>query len=306
MKDRILLSFTLLFMLVLTSCAQQTPSTQFIPSPSPSITPTEILLENDTSIELVEKFGAGWASQDPDLLLPLYSKDVEALDAGSFGITYHYSTVAFALSLLEKGEFYFDMTSYFVTNDGRYAALIGNWFELHNGEYTFVPALSLLGIDDGQVVWEYDYYAGENNENYPIQEIPLTASEVRISEEKIAQIEDILSNWVLANNEQDLESIATFYADDSSSVAMCIPEWIVQTKNQMSNNLGEQFADETLSMTLGDTFVSANGQYAAVQGVLEIVDVKPQPFVMLIEIEDGKIIKQNIYLNHKLYCEKFK
>jgi ketosteroid isomerase-like protein len=39
--------------------------------------------------------------------------------------------------------------------------------------------------------------------------------------------------------------------------------------------------------------------------VLEIVDVKPQPFVMLIEIDDGKIVKQNIYLNHKLYCEKF-
>ena len=185
-------------------------------------------------------------------------------------------------------------------------ALIGNWLELHNGNYTSVPSMSLLEIDDGQVVWEYDYYAGGMSENYPMPGIPLAASEVLASEDEIAQIKDMLSSWVSANNEQDIESIETFYAENASSLIMCKPEWIVQNKSQMKINFAERFADETLTMTLVDTFVSANGQYAVVQGELEIVDKQPQPFVMLIEIEGGKIVKQYIYLNHKLYCEEFK
>ena len=86
---------------------------------------------------------------------------------------------------------------------------------------------------------------------------------------------------------------------------MADPEWVIQTKNQLLSHLGEAFADKTVTATLGDTFVSANGQYVAVQGELLIADKHPQPFIMLLEIENGKIIMQYIFLSNQLYYEFF-
>ncbi len=122
------------------------------------------------------------------------------------------------------------MTSFLVTEDGHFAALFGLWYTRHGDEYTAVPSMSLVEIENGLVVWEYDYYAAGMSEIYALPEIPLAASEVSISETEMAAIKDMLSSWVSAYNDRDVQSIASFYGEDASNFIMSKPEWIVQTK----------------------------------------------------------------------------
>ncbi len=58
-------------------------------------------------------------------------------------------------------------------------------------------------------------------------------------------------------------------------------------------------------MTLEDTFISTNGQFAVVQGLFQLGDREPRPFIMLIEIKDGKIVNQHLFIDHKLYYDQF-
>lgn len=262
------------------------------------------MIISNTAIQFMEGFCAAWASQNPDQLLPYYSKAVEAFDAEDYGTTYHYSTVNHALSTYFKnGDFYVITNSFFITDDGHYSAVIGIFFEKDGDKYNSVPAMSLLEINGSQVIWEYDYYAGCISKKYPLPEIHISASETSVSENEITNLKSKLSNWVSANNGKDLDSISSYYAENASCITMIRPDWLVQTRSQMLNNLEKKFADENFNTFLENVFISPNGQYAAVQGEYKIDDKQPQPIIMLLEIENKVIVRQYLYVKNPIYEE---
>jgi ketosteroid isomerase-like protein len=315
MKQRFfLLLVPTILCLFLIACSPERPISPSTPNASQElsvsvsstveITPT--LQQYESEIEFMKGFGNAWSSQNPDELLPYYSKDVKAFDAGSYHVTYTYTIIENVVSThVKNGDFYFELNSFFITDNGNFSAFIGTFLEKNGNGYTSIPAMSMLEILDGQVIWEYDYYAGSFSETYPLPEIPISASKHTLSEEESANIKSNLMNWKLAFNNYDLDTLSTFYSDQASCINMIAPEWVVQTKSQMLDNLDEKFSDENLSVIIEDFFVSANGQYAAVQGEVKLIDETPQPIIMLLEIKDGEIIQQYLYLDDPVYYEIF-
>jgi ketosteroid isomerase-like protein len=67
-------------------------------------------------------------------------------------------------------------------------------------------------------------------------------------------------------------------------------------------DLISKFSDEKFKSKLNRFFVSADGHFAAVQGIYDDAKTMSTPMVILIEVKDGKIIKQYDYL---VYVEIF-
>ncbi len=271
-----------------------------------TVNPTPTLPQYESAIEFMEGFVKAWSSFDPDELLPYYSKDVRAYDSGAYHVSYPYATVEnFVSSYVKNGNIIIELTSFFIADDGHFSASIGMWSEKRRNEYASVPIMSMFEIQEGQVIWEYDYYAGSMSEAYPLPEIPISASQHTLSENESAQIKTSLLNWEAAFNKKDLNTLSTFYSERASCINMIAPEWVVQTKTQMLDNLDDKFSGNNFNVLLEDFFISANGQYVAVQGEFQLVDETPQPIIMLIEIKNGEIVRQYLYLDDPIYYEIF-
>ena len=307
------LSFFMIFLilcLILSACKSElqesplTPTARKTPtvSQTQNVMPTPTLQQYESAIAFMEGFVMAWASLDPDELLPYYSEDVKAYDSSAYHVTYTYVTVKDFVSGHDKNSnMIFELTSFFIADDGRFSASTGMMSIKHRDGWASVPTMSMFEIHDGQVIWEYDYYAGSMSETYPLPEIPLSASQHTLTEDESAQIKSILMNWEAAFNNFDLETLSTFYSDQASCINMIAPEWVVQPKDQMLDNFEDKFSDDKLGMILQDFFISANGQYVAVQGEFQLIDETPQPIIMLLELKNGEIIQQYLYLDDPVY-----
>lgn len=78
------------------------------------------------------------------------------------------------------------------------------------------------------------------------------------------------------------------------------PQWRIYSKPELELELAAQFASPEFKSTLGNFFVSADGHFAAVQGVYKDQKTANIPMVILLDMENGKIVDQ---LNYMVYLE---
>ena len=77
---------------------------------------------------------------------------------------------------------------------------------------------------------------------------------------------------------------------------MIAPEWSVLTKGAFSEFVTDRFGRPTFQSTLKDFFISPDGRFAAVQGTYDDEGVSEKPMVILLELQDGKILREYDYL----------
>jgi len=113
---------------------------------------------------LAQKLAAAYNAKSAERYLALFSDDAMYVDYGM-----HIGPMKMSVLKSEVGSafadqnFSFKISSYFVSDDGRFATLQGDFTNLGiHGKPETVPALVFLEIRDGKIISEADYYDGKN------------------------------------------------------------------------------------------------------------------------------------------------
>jgi lysophospholipase L1-like esterase/ketosteroid isomerase-like protein len=246
-------------------------------------------------VDLVQAFATAWGSQDPDQVMPFYSNDIEAYDASMYGQVFDYSEVESVLTgdPYQRDRFVWEMDSFFVSDDGRFAALIGTFKDGN----TITPCMSLVEFKDNQIVWEYDYYGGALSDEFALPEIPASASQLAASKQVITETKTMLSDWEAAYNHENAQDVISYYADQASFTYITGPQWVVFTKDQLLDDLMNGFSSEHFSFQLDKFYLSSDGHFAAVQGIYADEFINESPMITLLEIENGEIVEQYVYID---------
>jgi hypothetical protein len=255
---------------------------------------------------VVEKLMTGWNTEDPDILLPLFADTRTGYDA------------MFPDAMIDKqqGEsmlktpdwwknFDLQLNTYFVSADGRFAAVVGVMSMPSQG-LDRVPVASLYSFKDGKVAWEYDYYGGAASQTEPAPDFAQATTDTGSTEATAARANATatLKQWVAAYNGRDAGTFLASYADTAKYVDLVGPEWRVMTKGGLKADVASHFPRPQFKSSLARSpastsplvdsfFVSADGRYAAAQGSYQDTGVNPaQPMLVLLKMEAGKIAAQ--------------
>jgi ketosteroid isomerase-like protein len=248
--------------------------------------------------KLIRAFAAAWDGRDADKLLAYYSEEVKSYDATAYGMWFDYALIDDVLhSYFLNGEIKVDISSFFVSDDGRYAATFGTYAEKDaSGGYDPVPYVSLIRVEQDKIVWVYDYYGGTSSEALPLQEIPASASRPASSDQAIADARSMVAGWETAYNSKDIDTFSSYYADQANYTQVVKPEWRVLAKEALLEDMTSRFSDAQFTSSVADFFISADGHYAAVQGTYDDAQVNLVPMVIILKMENGRIIEQYDYL----------
>jgi ketosteroid isomerase-like protein len=157
----------------------------------------------------------------------------------------------------------------------------------------------LLEIEEGKIIRVYDYYGGLMSETLPLQVIPDSASQAASSDQVVVDTKAMITDWEKAFNNKDQEAFLSFYADQAKYTQVIAPEWRVFTKEPLSQDVLSKFSSEKFVSMLDTFFISADGHYAAIQGTYDDAKTFETPMVILLKVENGKIIEQYDYLIYK-------
>ncbi len=288
-------SFTLVSLCaaLLAACA---PAPTIAPTPLSS-TPTFDAGPLLATAALMEDWQAAFQTWDAEKIVSFYSPEAIEYDA-TFDLGYYmnYSAIAgFYRSEGFKTSFEFAEPVFFVSNDGRFAAVYGTIKDVEGEK----PAVSLLEFKQGKIIWQYDYYGGEYGWGGPWLAFPDNYN--RVVPDKAGEITKALTAWEAAFNRRDLRSYLSFYQDRVQVIDVIDPQWRIFSKPLLEIELAAQFASPDFKSNLGNFFVSSNGYFAAVQGVYQDQKTAAIPFVSILETQGGQIIKQ---YNFMVYREK--
>jgi BD-FAE len=255
---------------------------------------------------VVEKLMTGWNSENPDALMPLFADERWGYDAMFPDWTIDKQQ---GESMLKDPDWWknFDLQlkTYFVSADGRFAAMVGV-ISIPSLGLDQVPAASLYAFRNGQVNWEYDYYGGAASQTEPAPNFTQATTDPGSTEATAARADATatLKQWVAAYNGRDSEVFLSSYAETAKYVDMVSPEWRVMTKTELAADVTSHFPRAEFKSSLAPSpastsplveafFVSADGCYAAAQGSYQDTGVNPaQPVLVLLMMEDGKIAAQ--------------
>lgn len=305
MKKPVYLLLVMLFVYILSACsAPVTPP----PTPIPTFTPTALpptptrtrrpILATD---KLIEGFAAAWAAHNPDELISYYSEDVKSYDATSGGVYYDYLTINDVLHHdYVNGAFDVRISSFFVSDDDRFAATVGTFAQKDSsGKMLTIPYVSLLEISAGQIVWVYDYYGGSSSKALPLQTIPASANQPAASIQVLNGARAMITDWETAYNSKDTQVFMSFYADQAKYTQVIDPDWLVFSKDMLLTDITSKFSSEKFLSRLENFFISKDGRFVAVQGSYDDAKTMDTPLVILLVVENGKIMEQWDYLVYK-------
>jgi len=285
---------------------------------SEAVTTLPTTTSSTASVEQAESvtkaFMAAWnnawqAGSDPEALPSLSADDIKYYDATMPGTVITKADIEGMVhdpnwwkifQVIEK--------SYFVSGDGRFAAVLG-MFALRDasGNLPWQTGASLLKIGNDKIVWEYDYYGGEQGKATPTEPMLTIAAGGTgpgspAAQTAIADATADVKEWLAAYNGRDAKTFLSFYADAAKCVDLVSPKWRVMTTSQLAADVAAHFPrtefasklEPSLGSALQDFFfVSADGRYAAVQGNYEDTGTSGGvPMVVILELQDGKIIQQ--------------
>ena len=115
---------------------------------------------------IVKAYIAAYENKDPAAYQVVFDKDAIYLDVGSpssrsTGAMYVRNLSTIIATEFKTGVFDVKLTSYFVSDDGRYATLLGAYTNKGFDENVHtVPIAILLEFQNGKIIKEIDYYDG--------------------------------------------------------------------------------------------------------------------------------------------------
>jgi ketosteroid isomerase-like protein len=271
------------------------------PSPSPTATPllpTPTIEPVQAARELIQEFATAWAGDDPDELLDFYSVDVKSYDATAYGLVFDHSTIDHVLhGDWLNGYFKVNIVSFFVSVSGSFAATIGTFASRNSsGGYEPLPYVSLVEVNQGRIVEVHDYYGGSMSAMLPLQSLPESASQPAASGQIVDETSTAVTAWEAAVNSLDIQAYLLSYADKVKITRVIKPDWQVLTKDLMTQDVTIRFNSPGFAPHLQDFFVSSDGRYVAVQGIYNDANVSDLSMVILLEVEDGKIVEEYDYI----------
>ncbi len=271
-----------------------------LPTPSPipaQFRPTPTSLSTTDTEALAKAFASAWEARDPVKLLSFYSHDVKIYDALGQGQLTDYLTIQDVLSTeLVKGVFSVKFNSYFISDDARFAVMVGTFTQQSNEKTLTQPYVSLLEYKAGLIIRVLNYYGGVSSKGLPLQTIPASASQPVDSAQAITDVQNLIVAWETAYNTKDIQKFLSFYADKLQYTQVVSPDWRVFTKNKLVKEMTARFSSLSFKSGLSSFIVSADGHYAAVQGLYTDERTNNTPMLMILQIQDGKIVQQYDYL----------
>ncbi len=280
-----------------TGIATQSPvEPTVLPSPAATTAPISVAQTEAT----MKEFLSAWASYDPDKISAFYADDVKSYDATAGGVPFSKGDIIGVLhSGHLKSDFDVKLNSFFVSDDGHFAATIGAFTERDtSGEMIPKPYVSLLEFRGNEIIWVYDYYGGWLSETFPLQSFPPSANQPAESK-KVDKVRSTIEKWTAAYNARDVESFLSFYSDQAEIIDVIAPEWRTLTKKTLEQDVTPKFNSDKFKSNLDTNFISADGSFVAVQGIYKDAKTVKTPMVIILEVENGLIIKQTDYLIYK-------
>ena len=117
--------------------------------------------EGKTIQSLVTDYASAYRAKDAAAYLSLFSKDAVYFD---YGVQVHKKIKQLKEELrhsFQREEFRLEINSFFVSSDGRFAALMGTYTDTEkSGRRISVPIVSILELHNDEITKESLYYDG--------------------------------------------------------------------------------------------------------------------------------------------------
>ena len=128
-----------------------------------SIGPPESQASGETAHALTTAYVSAYQAKDVAEYLSLFSKDADYVD---YGVQVHKKIRQLREELqlsFQREEFHLEFHSFFVSEDGRFAALMGSYTDTdRRGRDISVPIVSILRFHNREIVKESLYYDGSD------------------------------------------------------------------------------------------------------------------------------------------------
>jgi hypothetical protein len=112
---------------------------------------------------LVTTYASAYQAKEVDSYLSLFSKDADYFD---YGVQVHKKIRQLKEELrlsFQREEFRLVINSFFISSDGRFAALMGTYTDTErSGRRISVPIVSILEFHNGEIIKESLYYDGSD------------------------------------------------------------------------------------------------------------------------------------------------
>jgi ketosteroid isomerase-like protein len=116
-----------------------------------------------TARSLATAYISAYQAKDVAGYLSLFSKDADYVD---YGVQVHKKIRQLREELqhsFQREEFQLEVHSFFVSEDGRFAALMGSYTDTERrGQDISVPIVSIIEVHNGEIVKESLYYDGSD------------------------------------------------------------------------------------------------------------------------------------------------
>ena len=146
-----ILSLILLFLLASCGSPESAPTSISTATPDPA----------DQTILLVQGYVDAYHALDADTFMSYFADDAEYYDMAmkDYGVLTREALARGVHSSFIQEGFKVEINSYFVSRDGKYAALEGTYYKLNKyGRQVGMPTVIILEIRDGRIIRETDYY----------------------------------------------------------------------------------------------------------------------------------------------------
>jgi len=250
-----------------------------------------------------------WHTENGELMGPLYSDKIigfDAIETQTSGWTFDKAGVdAMRSDPTFWANFNVGELTYFVSQDGKFGAFatIFDFTPIYRG---ILPASEINAWEDGKLIFSYDYYGGmvSSTEQSPVYPKRTLDPESTQAKKNIDSSFSLVSKWQKAFNNRDLSAYSSCYSETLKYIDMARSEWRILTKDLLVKDAEAHFAKESFKSKLEASekspipkgfFISADGRYAAAQGDYIDEGFLSTPMMVVLEIENGLIIKQYNY-----------
>lgn len=297
------ISVLLLVLVLLSACAAPATPAPTIPptappEPTPTAAPSPTPAIQDTlgsTTPFFEKYVAAFNAHDTERIIACYSPEVEVFDAAE-NWAHSFRTVETVFRNYFGKMLDYSIKSWFVTPDGRFAVTSGISYAKKNEQ--FVPSqasLSVFGITNGLITYEFDYYSGRTELPLPLQEFSAPPGQPA-SQEDLQTVTDLAAQWQAAFNSRDLEKFLSFYSPEMQATNAVEFKWKDLDLSGFSEESAALFADPAYQQTMDVLHISSDARFVAVQATYTDAKWNAIPLLVVLELKDGKIIRQVNYL----------
>ena len=133
----------------------------------------------------------------------------------------------------------------------------------------------------------------------PLPATPTPGPTATPSPDPAAETQVLVQGWVDAYNALDADKFMLYFAEDAVYLDMAMRDFGTYTRDMLDRSVHSTFRQEGFKVEITSFFVSPDGKSAAAEGTYYDVNKAGKqvamPFVIILEIQNGKIIKETDY-----------